>query len=298
VTDHVAPVSIIDTHAHLDDEAFDHDRDAVIAASWAAGVTSIINIGYRPASWEASRILRERYERIEIAIGLHPQQADAYRPGFDEVLLDAIRTVRSVAVGETGFDFSRRNPTFEAQRRAFQGQIEVSICERLPLVIHQRDASDELIAELDRWPEVASIVLHSFDGNRRLTEWAIDRGCYFGIGGLATRGSAEGLRDLLRRVPLDRLLLETDAPYLAPPTAPSRRNTPANLPIIAAVLAPLWKVSAAELCTRTSATAIGVFGQRLRADHGTGTTDSSEDTARVGVAQDENGRSTEYYRMG
>ena len=189
--------------------------------------------------------------------------ADEYTPGFDKHLIEAVHTLHPVAVGETGFDLTRSSPPILPQEQTFRSQIEISLNEDLPLIIHQRNASDALLAEFARWPELASIVLHSFDGNRRLTEWAIDRGCYFGVGGLATRAGSTGLRELLRKVPLDRVLLETDAPYLAPPTSASRRNTPANLPAIADILAPLWAVSPQELCRQTSINARALFGAAL-----------------------------------
>jgi TatD DNase family protein len=116
------------------------------------------------------------------------------------------------------------------------------------------------MTELDRWPGLAPIVLHSFDGTQRLADWAKERGCFVGIGGLATRRSSEPLRERLMRITTDRLLLETDSPYLAPPGSANRRNAPTNLPRIAAALAPLWNLSGEELCWLTSLNAVGLFG--------------------------------------
>ena len=251
---------IVDTHTHLDDPAFDLDRDAVIEASRAAGVRHFVNIGYEPDRWESSRALRERHPDINFAVGLHPQLAGQYDASVARALQRAIEDMTPVAVGETGFDFSRAAPSVEAQERAFRGQLELAASEQLPTIIHQRDASDVLMTELDRWPNLAPIVLHSFDGTQRLADWARERGCFVGIGGLATRRSSALLREVLVRIPVDRLLLETDSPYLAPPGSASRRNAPANLPRIAAVLAPLWNVTQEELCWQTSMNAVGLFG--------------------------------------
>ncbi len=265
---------IVDTHTHLDDEAFDFDRDAVIEASRAAGVRHFVNIGYAPDRWNSSRALRERHADIDFALGLHPQLAAQFEPSLARELKRAIDILAPVAVGETGFDFSRATPSFEAQKRAFRGQLEIAAAEALPTIVHQRDASDALIAELDQWPDLAPIVLHSFDGTQRLGDWAKERGCFVGIGGLATRRSAAPLRDVLKRIPVDRLLLETDSPYLAPLGSASRRNVPANLPRIAAALAPLWNLSGEELCWLTSMNAESVFGlpavdsPLTTADHG------------------------------
>jgi TatD DNase family protein len=252
-------LSIVDTHTHLDDAAFDADRESVIEASRGAGVRHFVNIGYEPDRWESSRALREQHPDIDIVLGLHPQLAARFDISLVRELKQVIEDLAPVAVGETGFDFSRSAPSFEEQERTFRGQLEIAAATGLPTVVHQRDASDALIRELENWPTLAPIVLHSFDGTQRLAEWARERGCFVGIGGLAIRRSSEPLRELLARIPANRLLLETDSPYLAPPGSPSRRNTPANLPAIAEALGPLWNVSGEELCRLTSRNAASLF---------------------------------------
>jgi len=256
-----APLAlVVDTHTHLDDTAFDLDRDEVIEASRAAGVRHFVNIGYQPERWESSHALWERHPDIDFAVGLHPQLAGEYNTVLERELKRAIDMLNPVAVGETGFDFSKPTPDLEAQERAFRGQLEIAAAAGLPTIIHQRDASGALIAELDRWPNLAPIVLHSFDGTHRLADWARERGCFVGIGGLATRRGSAPLREVLPRIPADRLLLETDSPYLAPAGSASRRNVPANLSGIAAVLAPLWNMSGEDLCRLTSLNAVSLFG--------------------------------------
>lgn len=259
MTDSARVPPIIDTHAHLDDAAFAHDLDAVMEASRAAGVCQVINIGYSPATWLSSRALQDQYPHVGVALGLHPQNAGESGPELARDLLRALRDSGAVAVGETGFDFARSQPEFKEQEHAFRIQLEIASSEGLPTIIHQRDAADALTAELDRWPNLAPIVLHSFDGTDLLADWAIERGCYVGIGGLATRPRSEKLRGLLKRMPVDRLLLETDAPYLPPPGV-GKRNSPVNLRVIAGILAPLWHLTAEELCRATTANAVALFG--------------------------------------
>lgn len=251
---------IVDTHAHLDDTAFDADRGAVMDAARAAGVRQFVNIGYKPERWQSSAALRDENPDVEIVLGLHPQEASRFDAILEQALRRAVRELRPIAIGETGFDFARAVPALSDQLHAFRAQLELTAETGLPVVIHQRNAADALMDELDRWPDLAPIVLHSFEGNERFTRWAIERGCFIGIGGLACKPASGPLRDLLRSVPPERLLLETDAPYLPPPGTKDRRNTPANLPRIAALLAPLWDFSAAALCRRTSTNALGVFG--------------------------------------
>jgi TatD DNase family protein len=250
---------MIDTHTHLDEPAFDADRDAVIDAARDVGVRRFVNIGYKPERWESSRALSETHPDIDVVLGLHPQEAATFDRDIERRLRQAVAELRPVAVGETGFDLARTTPTLAEQERAFRAQLAMAEEYCLPVVIHQRNAADPLMVELDRWPDLASIVLHSFDGDQRLTDWAIERRCYIGIGGLACKRSSGSLRELLKEAPPDRLLLETDAPYLSPPGVKDRRNTPANIPLIAELLAPLWQLSAEELCRTTTRNAEAVF---------------------------------------
>lgn len=259
MTHAVSAEPIIDTHAHLDDAAFAADVDAVLADSRAAGVVRFVNIGYAPEYWHSSSLLRNRHADVEIVLGLHPQMADVFDRTLEDALLNAVEEMRPVGIGETGLDYARPGPTRARQVAAFRAQLAIADASGLPVVIHQRDASADLLAELDRWQSSGPIVLHSFDGDDRLLDWARERGCYFGVGGLATKRSSLPLRDRLRRAPIARLLLETDSPYLAPPGASNRRNTPANLPRIAEILAPLWSLTGDQLCATTTQNACGLF---------------------------------------
>ena len=252
------PVPIVDTHIHLDEPAFDGDRAAVLASAAASGVTRLVNIGYSPERWRTSAQLVEQYPHVALSLGLHPHHAEDFSNDVARELESTIAQLRPVAIGETGFDLARGLASLAAQRRAFQFQLSLAVASDLPVIIHQREASDQLMAELDERPELGSVVLHSFDGTARLARWALERGCYVGIGGLATRETSAGLRALLETISVDRLLLETDAPYLSPPGTP-RRNTPANLPLIADRLAPLWGLTQKELCRATTANAFRLF---------------------------------------
>jgi TatD DNase family protein len=254
-----SPPPIFDTHAHLDDAAFDADLPQVLERARAAGVQRFLNIAYRPDIWESSVALRDAYPGVEIAAGIHPQDAAIFSAAQSDALADRLLALRPLAIGEAGFDFARPGPTLDQQQQAFRWQIELAIAAGLPLVIHQRDAGAQLTRELDLWPQLTTVILHSFDGDERLASWALERGCFVGIGGLACRKSSRLLRDALQLIPGEKLLLETDAPYLAPPGASSRRNEPANLPLVAATLAPLWGLTPEELWRHTTANAWHVF---------------------------------------
>lgn len=255
--------TIIDTHIHLDDDAFASDREAVIDAARAAGVAAFVNIGYSPERWETSAELAARHPDVAIALGLHPYLAEQFDDTLAQSLRGAVSRLRPVALGEMGLDFAPGNPLPEVQEQAFAGQLELASELHLPVIIHQRAAADELAATIDRSSLASPIVLHSFDGTPRLTSWAIERRAFVGIGGLATRRSSEPLRALLATISTDRLLLETDAPYLVPAGIRDRRNVPANLPLLAERLAPLWGLDAEELCRLTTQNASALFGISL-----------------------------------
>ncbi len=257
-------VQFVDTHAHLDESAFDPDRDEVVAQAVMAGVRCIVNIGYRPSRWETSATLARRHSGIRLALGLHPHHADEFDADTLDRLKDALDRSKAVAVGEIGFDYHRTGLDRCRQREVFVAQLRLAARLNLPIVIHQRDAEDDLVDILDRAGDLPPVVLHSFEASERLAKLAVDRGYAVGVGGLATRPSSGPLRNILSQIPITSIVLETDSPYLAPAGVKDRRNVPANVPSIAARLAPLWNVSGEELAHRTTETAEHLF--RLRAD--------------------------------
>ena len=255
-----SPVRYVDTHAHLDDPAFDEDRDEVIAAANAAGVSTIVNVGYCPARWRTTTALADRHRSIAPALGVHPYHADEFTPRVCKELANAISNVRAVAVGEIGLDYFRNGPDEAIQRRAFEAQLDLARTLDRPIIVHQRAAEDDLMQILTRFDPLPPLVLHSFEGTQRLAALANDRRFFVGVGGLATRPSSEALRRILATVPSDTVVLETDSPYLTPTGIPGRRNDPRSLPTIAETLGPLWGLSTHEFAMRTTRTAARLFG--------------------------------------
>jgi TatD DNase family protein len=252
--DQASSVDLIDTHAHLDDPVFDRDREHVIAAAAAKGVGRIMNVGYRPSRWTTTRALAERHAGIFPILGLHPHHADEYDDSVGERLLSAITDSGAVAIGEIGLDYFRDGPDPPVQRRAFVAQLEIARRLKLPIVIHQRAAEAALIEVLSTFPDLPTLVLHSFDASTRLATFASERGYFVGVGGLATKNSSSTLRSVLKDIPLTHVLLETDSPYLSPPREKEHRNTPSNLPEIARRLASIWDTTGDDLA-RASTTA-------------------------------------------
>ena len=255
-----SPTFFVDTHAHLDEPAFDADREEVVVAAAKAGVSRIVNIGYRPSRWSSSAALAERHPGVHVALGLHPHHADEFDGETVDRLSDALDRSKAVGVGEIGLDYYRADTERARQREALVAQLGLARTLNLPIVIHQRSAEEELFDVLRRAGDLPTVVLHSFEASERAAKLAVDRGYAIGVGGLATRQSSESLRQVLSAVPVTSIVLETDSPYLTPQGVKDRRNVPANVPKIAVRLAPLWNVSGGELARLTTATSVRIFG--------------------------------------
>ncbi len=253
----------VDTHAHLDDGRFERDLDSVLDAAAAEGVGHVVNIGYRPLRWQTSIALMRRRPDVSFTLGLHPHHADEFSPALLSDLAAHIEAHRPVALGEIGLDYFRDFSDRGAQRHSFAAQLQLAAQHRLPVVIHMRgDVEADLRAELNRSPSELICVLHSFDGSEEFAAYALERGFFFGVGGLITRPSNTRLHEIVRSLPMDRLLLETDAPYLTPDGVKDRRNSPVNIPVIAAALASIKGELVDEIARATTENAVRLFHLR------------------------------------
>lgn len=256
----VDPV-LIDTHCHLDDPVFADDLDRVLDESRAAGVRSWIQVGFEPARWASSIALAQRTPGMALILGVHPSSAEQWSPAVAEELhrLIAAHEPRVVGIGEIGIDlFWDDNPALEVQIAAFVAQLDLARELGLPAVIHMRNAEAEVLDVLrDREPQ--PLLFHSFDGGPALTRFILDRGAYIGVGGLATKAKSEALREQLARIPLDRIVLETDSPYLIPARMRGRRNTPASVRRISEFLGTLRAEPDAAIASATTDNAYRLF---------------------------------------
>ncbi|MCA1630254.1 MAG: TatD family hydrolase [Acidobacteria bacterium] len=235
----------IDSHAHIDGEEFDADRDEVLARARGAGVDRILNVGTgdpHGGSLERAVELAERCEDVYAAVGVHPHDARL----FDEAAAERVRGIvrgseRVVAWGEIGLDYHYDNSPREAQREVFRAQLRMAREESLPVIIHSREADEDTVAILeDEWRGSARAgVLHCFGGGLWMAERALALGFYVSFAGTVTFKKAVPLREIARRVPLERLLIETDCPFLAPVPLRGRRNEPAFVVETARFLASL-----------------------------------------------------------
>jgi TatD DNase family protein len=251
---------LIDSHAHLDDVAFERDVVDVIERARIAGVTKIVNIGYRPAIWRSTIALARTFPEIAYTLGLHPNHADEDAEPIWHELRRLMKENRPVAIGEIGLDYFRDYASKATQLHIFDRQLALADEFGLPVVIHQRDAEDDVRRFLRNWSGAKPWVLHSFDGSRDFADEALAAGAYIGIGGLMTRAGSDVLRETLKTVAIERILLETDSPYLVPRGLKSRRNEPANVARVANALAELLARPSDEIARTTTANAERVFG--------------------------------------
>jgi TatD DNase family protein len=256
-----ARVDLVDTHAHLDDDQFAVDLDAVLARSEAAGIRRILNIGYRPERWRTTRELAGRYPVVAYTLGLHPHHADEWSPATEAQLIALLKEGEALALGEIGVDSVRGTTSLVAQQRVFARQLEIAAELRLPVVVHHREAEAQLTEVLSQADSSLVCILHSFDGSDQLAAFALSRDCYFGVGGLMTRSA--GLQRIIRDLPIERILLETDAPYLLPKGMPGRRNEPAFVRSSAQFLADLRGQAVEVIAALTVANAARVLGSRF-----------------------------------
>ena len=255
---------LIDSHAHLDDDAFAEDRPAVIARARAAGVRGIINVGFSPERWATTAALCAAYPDISAAVGLHPHEAARWGPALGKDLRAALRGPKVVGLGEIGLDFYRDYAPHECQRAAFREQLALAQELALPVIIHSRAAEDEVVDTLIG-AGISRGVLHSFSGPLPAAERALAHGLHISLTGPVSYPRAEHQRDLARLIPLDRLLLETDCPYLAPQARRGRRNEPAFLPFIAAAIADARGEAPARIIAATGTNAVRLFGLAIDA---------------------------------
>ncbi|MBI3292047.1 MAG: TatD family hydrolase [Elusimicrobia bacterium] len=253
---------MIDTHLHLTDPKFDPDREAVIARAHAAGVRLLVDISDESPQWEASIALAERYPQIVCSLGQHPHFANHVNPALWDRLRALARRPRVVAIGEIGLDYYRSTTTKEAQIACFRQGLAVARDLQKPVVLHCREAFPDLLEILHaEWPKTGSPggVVHCFSGDASVAEQCLALGFFLGVDGPITYPNAHRLREIIKQVPLERLVLETDAPYLPPQRYRGQRNEPAYLSLIAEAVATLKGVPVEKILSVTTENARGLY---------------------------------------
>lgn len=253
---------MIDSHAHLYFDRFDRDRAAVIERARAAGVTEIINIGIDvPTSRRSAEMTRE-HDGFHAAVGLHPTSVVERLEEDIESLrsLASSSSLRIVAIGEIGLDYYWKDVPPEAQKPKLRAQLALARELDLPVIFHCREALEDLFEILADEPSSRRGVFHCFGGDARQAERALEFGFHVSFAGNVTYPRATSLQDAARAVPVERLLLETDAPFLPPQPRRGRRNEPAFLPLTCEFLAGLKEISPQELEAAATEATRALFG--------------------------------------
>ena len=255
-------MQLIDTHCHLDWNSFDNDRAEVIDRAIAAGVATMITIGVDVPSSHRAIEIADRYEGVYAAVGVHPNDC----ADFDAALLQNIRSLaqhpKVVAIGEIGLDYYWHKVDHDVQARAFQAQLELAAELGKPVILHSREAAPDVVKLLEEFSQQARIggTLHSYFDDVAICERAFALGFYIGITGPITFKKAEREREVVKRLPLDRVLLETDAPFLTPVPQRGERNEPAYVRYVAETIARVRDMPVDEIARQTGRNAEILFG--------------------------------------
>lgn len=254
---------LVDSHCHLDFPDFEADRDGVIARAGAAGVGLMVTICTRVSRFPEILAIAERYDNVYCSVGIHPHEAGTEPETAAAELVALARHPKVVGIGETGLDFYYDHSPREAQARSFRSHIAAARETGLPLIVHTRDADAETVAILREEMGQGAFpgVIHCFSAGRQLAADAVALGFYISASGILTFKSAEAVREAVAEVPPERLLVETDAPYLAPVPKRGKTNEPAFVCHTAARLADLHGMTADRLAEVTTANFLRLFSK-------------------------------------
>ncbi len=238
---------LFDTHAHLDDQAFDVDRETLLTQLPIEGVGLVMNPGCSRASSLAAIDLAKKYDYIYAAVGSHPDAADEVN---EEVLQQyhalCLENPKVKAIGEIGLDYHYEDIPRDIQKKAFRAQMALAQELGLPVIVHEREAHEDGMKIVEEFPGVSG-VFHCYSGSLEMAKWLIARGWYIGFGGVLTFKNARKALEVAESIPIERIVLETDCPYMAPEPFRGRRNDPGKLYRVAEKLAELRGLTVAEI---------------------------------------------------
>ena len=251
---------MVDTHCHLNDPKFAADLDEVISRARAAGVDRIVVCGYDLPSSRAAIEIAARFEGVFATVGIHPHDVANFRREAVRELAELSAAPKVIAIGETGLDFHYDFSPRAAQIEAFEAHIELAGRVGLPIVVHSRESNDEALQVIESSAaNIAGCVFHCFSGDEEFARRVVDAGFHIGIDGPITFGSSEKLRKVVQGAPLERLLIETDSPYLAPVPHRGKRNEPGYLVHIAEEVARIRGLAVEDIARITSENARRLF---------------------------------------
>lgn len=253
-------IMIFESHAHYDDEVFDEDREEMLSSFAANGIGTVVNIGASLASCEQILKLMEQYSFIYGAMGVHPSETGELTEGSIAWLEKQCAADKVVAVGEIGLDYHWKEPEVSVQKKWFEMQLGLARKVGLPVIIHSRDAAKDTldILKVHNAQEIGGVV-HCFSYTKEIAREYLNLDFYFGIGGVLTFQNAKKLKEAVSYIPMEKILIETDSPYLSPEPYRGRRNSSLNLPYIIRELAILKNLSEDEVISITEQNAKKLF---------------------------------------
>ena len=239
---------IFDTHAHYDDEAFDEDREELLAELPGQGIARVVNVGASLASCQKTMELMDRYDYIYGAIGVHPSETGELNEENFKQIQEWCSHEKCLAVGEIGLDYYWDEPEREIQKKWFVRQLDLAREVKLPVVIHSREAAKDTadIMTAEHAEEIGGVV-HCYSYTKETAKIFLNMGFYFGIGGVLTFKNAKKLKEAVEYIPMDRIVLETDCPYLAPEPNRGKRNSSLNIPYVVTAMSQLKGISEEEV---------------------------------------------------
>ena len=251
---------IFETHAHYDDEAFDDDREKVLERMQNRGVEYIVNVGASMSSCKSTIGLVRRFPYVYGALGVHPDEVSELTEEDYQWLKKSIYKPKIVAVGEIGLDY-HWNDNKEQQIEWFEKQMDIAREAELPIIIHSRDAANDTyeVMKANKADEIGGVI-HCFSYTKEMAEKFLDMGFYLGIGGVVTFKNAKKLGEVVEYMPMDRMVIETDCPYLTPEPNRGKRNDSFNLPYVVNKIAEIKNISPAEVIDITSNNAKDLYG--------------------------------------
>lgn len=251
----------IDSHAHLDDDRFDDDREILIESLRANNIDLVFNIGADIKTSKASVELAKKYDHIYAVVGVHPHDAEDAEDNYLDILRELSLEEKVVAIGEIGLDFYYDNSPRDIQRKVFKEQLKLAKELNLPVVIHTRDASQETFDILKEAGKDGSLrgIMHCYSGSVEMAKEYIKLGFYISIAGPVTFKNSRVVKDVAKEIPLDKLLIETDCPYLSPEPHRGKRNEPKFVKHTAEKIAEIRGISLEELAKATSENTKRIF---------------------------------------
>ncbi len=252
---------IFDTHAHYDDEQFDIDREELLSSMKDAGIGNIVNVGASLGSSQRAVELSHEYDFMYSAVGVHPSEVEEMDDSSIDYLKELAGDVKCVAIGEIGLDYHWPDPAPELQKEWFVRQLELARSLKMPVIIHSRDAAkDTLDIMSEQHAEEIGGVVHCFSYSAEIAKICLNMGFYIGIGGVVTFKNGRKMREVVEVTPMDRILLETDCPYLAPEPYRGKRNNSTYIPYVVEEIARIKGISKEEVERITLENAKNMYG--------------------------------------